>query len=184
MTTPASPPKFDPKTDPRVLIVDDEPRMRELLSRAVGGWGFDVTTAKSGEEALRLAAEHASGTVTWMTGPATLADHTVPTINAAAADLGMPAPRIVGALPVAVTDDPDALRAKAAKVFQVYGMLPSYRAMLDREGAAGPADVALVGSADVVRAGIERMFEAGTTEFVAVPYSNRDETLEVLQGLL
>jgi len=58
MTTPASPPKFDPKTDPRVLIVDDEPRMRELLSRAVGGWGFDVTTAKSGEEALRLAAEH------------------------------------------------------------------------------------------------------------------------------
>ena len=58
MTTPATPPKFDPKTDPRVLIVDDEPRMRELLSRAVGGWGFDVTTAKSGEEALRLAAEH------------------------------------------------------------------------------------------------------------------------------
>jgi DNA-binding NtrC family response regulator len=58
MNTPASPPKFDPKTDPRVLIVDDEPRMRELLSRAVGGWGFDVTTAKSGEEALRLAAEH------------------------------------------------------------------------------------------------------------------------------
>jgi two-component system response regulator RegA len=59
MNTPATPPKFDPKTDPRVLIVDDEPRMRELLSRAVGGWGFDVTTAKSGEEALRLAAEHA-----------------------------------------------------------------------------------------------------------------------------
>jgi two-component system response regulator RegA len=58
MTTPATPPKFDPKTDPRVLIVDDEPRMRELLNRAVGGWGFDVTTAKSGEEALRLAAEH------------------------------------------------------------------------------------------------------------------------------
>jgi DNA-binding NtrC family response regulator len=58
MNTPASPPKFDPKTDPRVLIVDDEPRMRELLSRAVGGWGFDVTTAKSGEEALRLAGEH------------------------------------------------------------------------------------------------------------------------------
>jgi DNA-binding NtrC family response regulator len=58
MTIPATPPKVDPKTDPRVLIVDDEPRMRELLSRAVGGWGFDVTTAKSGEEALRLAAEH------------------------------------------------------------------------------------------------------------------------------
>jgi two-component system response regulator RegA len=58
MTTPASPPKFDPKTDPRVLIVDDEPRMRELLTRAVTGWGFEVFAAKSGEEAMRLAAEH------------------------------------------------------------------------------------------------------------------------------
>lgn len=51
-------PKFDPKTDPRVLIVEDEPRMRELLLRAVGGWGFDAAAARSGEEALRLATEH------------------------------------------------------------------------------------------------------------------------------
>ena len=33
-------------------------------------------------------------------------------------------------------------RGPAAKVFEIYGTLPSYRAMLDREGAAGPADVA------------------------------------------
>ena len=50
-------PKFDPKTDPRVLIVEDEPRMRELLLRAVGGWGFDASAARSGEEAMRVAAE-------------------------------------------------------------------------------------------------------------------------------
>ena len=49
--------KFDPKTDPRVLIVEDEPRMRELLLRAMTGWGFDATAARSGEEALRLAAD-------------------------------------------------------------------------------------------------------------------------------
>ena len=54
MTT--NPPKFDPKTDPRVLIVEDEPRMRELLLRAMTGWGFDAKAARSGEEALRLAA--------------------------------------------------------------------------------------------------------------------------------
>jgi alkanesulfonate monooxygenase SsuD/methylene tetrahydromethanopterin reductase-like flavin-dependent oxidoreductase (luciferase family) len=41
-----------------------------------------------------------------------------------------------------------------------------------------------VGDAATVRAGIERIFEAGATEFVAVPYENRDETLEVLAGLL
>jgi DNA-binding NtrC family response regulator len=57
MTTPAAQ-KFDPKTDPRVLIVEDEPRMRELLTRAVTGWGFETTAARSGEEALRLAADN------------------------------------------------------------------------------------------------------------------------------
>lgn len=50
-------PKFDPKTDPRVLIVEDEPRMRELLLRAITGWGFEAAAARSGEEALRLAAD-------------------------------------------------------------------------------------------------------------------------------
>jgi DNA-binding NtrC family response regulator len=57
MSTPSTSSKFDPKTDPRVLIVEDEPRMRELLTRAVTGWGFDTTAARSGEEALRLAAD-------------------------------------------------------------------------------------------------------------------------------
>lgn len=55
MTATAS--KYDPKTDPRVLIVEDEPRMRELLQRALSGWGFDVAAARSGEEALRLAGD-------------------------------------------------------------------------------------------------------------------------------
>lgn len=38
-----------------VLVVDDEPRMRELLVRALSQWGFSVSSARSGEEALRLA---------------------------------------------------------------------------------------------------------------------------------
>ncbi|HEX2973690.1 MAG TPA: response regulator [Tepidisphaeraceae bacterium] len=37
----------------RVLIVEDEPRMRELLLRAVGSWGWEVSAARTGEEALR-----------------------------------------------------------------------------------------------------------------------------------
>ena len=38
----------------RVLIVEDEPRLRDLLQRAVAGWGFEAATARSGEEAIRL----------------------------------------------------------------------------------------------------------------------------------
>jgi DNA-binding NtrC family response regulator len=37
-----------------VLIVEDETRMRELLVRAIQGWGFRAEGAKSGEEALRI----------------------------------------------------------------------------------------------------------------------------------
>jgi DNA-binding NtrC family response regulator len=38
---------------PRVLVVDDEPRLRSLLADVVPEMGFEVTTARSGEEGLR-----------------------------------------------------------------------------------------------------------------------------------
>jgi two-component system KDP operon response regulator KdpE len=42
----------------RILVVDDEPRVREALSALIGGWGFDVQTAASGASALEaIAAE-------------------------------------------------------------------------------------------------------------------------------
>jgi DNA-binding NtrC family response regulator len=41
--------------DARVMVVEDEPRLRDLLTRAITGWGFTTTAARSGEEALRHA---------------------------------------------------------------------------------------------------------------------------------
>lgn len=142
-----------------------------------------VLVAALGSQMLGVAGRRAEGTVTWMTGPGTIGDHVAPTITAAAEQAGRPAPRIVCALPVCVTDDEAAMRERAAEQFQMYGFLPSYRAMLDREGAAGPADVAIVGDAAAVRAGVERVREAGATEFVAVPFAGREATLEVLADL-
>src|SRR5437870_4590039 len=43
-----------PAADPRVLVVEDETRLRELLRRVMTGWGCDVTAARSAEEAWRL----------------------------------------------------------------------------------------------------------------------------------
>ncbi len=143
-----------------------------------------VLVAALGSQMLKVAGTRTEGTITWMTGRATIADHVAPSIRAAAADAGRPDPRIVSALPVCVTDDEPGVRALAAKSFAVYGHLPSYRAMLDREGAAGPADVALVGSAAHVKAGVEQLFESGVTEFVAVPFANREDTLDVVASLL
>ena len=119
---------------------------------------------------LRVAGELADGTITWMTGPKTLREHTVPRIREAAAKVGRPAPRVVVGLPIAVTEDVRAGRASAGRKFQVYGALPSYRAMLDREGVEGPGDVAIVGDEAAVGEVLRRLEEGGTTDFLAVPY--------------
>ena len=59
----------------------------------------------------------------------------------------------------------------AGRVFKTYASLPSYRAMLDREGAAGPAEVAIVGDHDAIGEQLLRLAEAGATEFIASPYA-------------
>ncbi len=78
-------------------------------------------------------------------------------------------------LPVCVTDDPAQARADAANAFAIYGQLPSYRAMLDKEGAAGPADVAIVGDEDAVAGQIMALADAGVTDFVAGEYARGAE---------
>lgn len=49
---------------PRILVVDDEPCIRHLYHRALGGRGFTVTTAPSGRKALDLLGEEFSVIVT------------------------------------------------------------------------------------------------------------------------
>jgi 5,10-methylenetetrahydromethanopterin reductase len=146
-----------------------------------------VLLAALGPQMLRLAGERTDGTILWMTGPATVRDHIVPTITAAAQAAGRPGPRVVCILPVCVTDDPDGARERAARVFAIYGDLPSYRAMLDREGASGPADVAIVGDEDTVGAQVGALAEAGVTDFVAGEYTGGPDgarTREFLRTLL
>jgi F420-dependent oxidoreductase-like protein len=146
-----------------------------------------VVVAALGPIMLRLAGEMTEGTVTWMTGPATLRDYTVPTINAAAEQANRPAPRVIASLPICVTNDDAAARERAASTFMVYGTLPSYRAMLDREGAEGPADVALIGDEGTVSKQVQELADIGVTDFVASVYGNREEqtrTRALLQSLL
>jgi 5,10-methylenetetrahydromethanopterin reductase len=146
-----------------------------------------VLLAALAPQMLRLAGQRADGTVLWMTGPATIRDYVVPAIREAAVAAGRPSPRVVCLLPVCVTDDPDGARARANRVFAIYGQLPSYRAMLDREGAAQPGDVVLAGDEGAVAAQIAALEEAGVTDFVAAEYSRGDDqvrTRALLKSLL
>ncbi len=137
---------------------------------AKGALPFDTVIAALGPQMLKITAEMAAGTITWCTGPKTLGDYIVPTINAAAEAAERPAPRVIAALPVCVTTDRSGAIERAAKVFEIYGSLPSYRAMLDREGAAGPADVAITGTVGEVTERIAALADLGVTEFAAVEF--------------
>lgn len=134
-----------------------------------------VLVAALAPRMLELAGSLADGTITWMTGPDTIAEHIAPSINAAADKAGRPAPRVEVCLPVCVTADPAAARVTANSTFAIYGQLPSYRAMLDREGAAGPGDVAIVGDEEAVAKQVRSLFERGATGVSAFPYGSGEE---------
>lgn len=130
-----------------------------------------VIVAALGPAMLRLAGRLADGTATWMGGLAFLRDVAIPTITEAARAAGRDAPRIIAGLPICVTDNPQAARSNAAKVYEVYGRLPSYRATLDRGGAGGPEEIAVIGSEEEVRAQIGEFATAGVTDFNAAIFA-------------
>ena len=156
---------------------------------ATGTWGPKVVASPSllvaalGPKMLEMAGTVTDGTLLWMTGPKTIASHVTPTIHAAAAKAGRPAPRIVCSLPISVTGDIEGTRAKVNETLAIYGTLPSYRAMLDREGAEGPADVGLFGSRQQVLDQLRVLADAGVTEFSAsmtASPEDRDATYDAL----
>lgn len=141
--------------------------VRGLSVGAAGAGEVPLIVAALGEQMLKLTGRLASGTITWMAGPRTLEGHIIPTLSDAAAEAGRPTPRVIAGFPIVLTNRPDEARAQIGKALAVYGDLPSYRAMLDREGVANPADLAIVGDEATLRAGIARVRDAGATDFNA-----------------
>ena len=143
-----------------------------------------VQVAALGPQMLKLAGARTAGTITWMTGPRTIADHTAPTLRAAAEEAGNPDPFVTSGVPVCVTDDAEGTRARAAQVYAIYGQLPSYRAMLDREGLEGPADLAVIGDEDTVAQRIQDFADAGVTDLAASEFASSDDERTRTRALL
>lgn len=149
-------------------------------AEGIGGAGADAPTvmlAAMGPRMLRLAGERTAGSILWLSGPRAIAEQIKPALDQAAADAGRPAPRIVASVPVCVTRKADEVRATVAALLEGYNDLPSYRGVMDAEGAGGPADVSLVGDEEEVRAGLAAFAEAGATDFAALEFvTDTDET--------
>ncbi len=168
----------------RPAKLDGEEYRVNLALQVPGAKPVPLLVAALGEQMLRLCGRLADGTLLWMSGPKTIETHVAPTLFAAAEKAGRPRPRIVASLPIALTNAPDAAREWIAKNFSIYGSLPSYRAMLDREGAAGPADVAIAGDEKTLGAALDRLRDLGVSDFsaavAAVDAETRRRTLDYL----
>jgi F420-dependent oxidoreductase-like protein len=139
-----------------------------------------VLMAALGPAMLKVAGELTDGTITWMTGARTLAEHIVPSITAV-----NPRARVVAGLLTCVTDDETAVRQRISTQFAIAGQVPEYRAMLAREGVTSPGDVVVVGDESTVVRHLDRIRDAGVTDFLAVPYGSAHEqarTMKVLAG--
>lgn len=148
----------------------------------------EIYLAALGPQMLALCARRASGTLTWMCGPKTLGEYIIPTLRAAARDAGRRegSVRVVAGLPVSVTDDVAGARAQASEQFGMYAVMPSYRAMLDREGYVDGTDAAIIGDEQAVAERLDELSAAGVDELSAVVFDSspeaRDRTLALLRA--
>jgi 5,10-methylenetetrahydromethanopterin reductase len=152
-----------------------------------GAEPFPIVISALAPLMLKAAGEVADGTVTWMVGHNTIANHTVPRIKRAAEAAGRPEPRVIVGLPVCVHDDPAEATAQAVKAFQGYSGLPNYRRQLDAEGLAEAGEIAVTGPENAVTDALAAYFDAGATEIIASVYTageNRAGSAERTLGLL
>lgn len=147
----------------------------------------EVVVAALGPQMLRVAGARTAGTSLAWVGPRTIAGHIVPTINEAAANAGRPTPRVIATLPVCVTDDEAAVRARITAMSAMYVQLPSYQAMFAREGVTEPGQLGLVGSEEQVTEQIAGLAAAGVTDFAASEFTpspdERVRTRDLLRRL-
>ncbi len=130
-----------------------------------------------------LAGRRTDGVITWLVGPRSLSSITVPALEAGASSEGRDRPELIAGFPVCVTSSPSEARRRAAEQYEGHGRLPTYAKTLEREGAAGPEDLALVGSAEQVRDQIEALGLIGVTGVMVDVFGDESERAATLDLL-
>ena len=115
---------------------------------------------------LRIAGEHASGTILWMADERAIGEHVVPRITKAAADAGRPEPRIVAGVPVALcrAGEIDDARARANRVLGHAEYSPNYLRLLEHGDATDVGDILAAGDEAAVAERLQRFRDAGATD--------------------
>ena len=102
---------------------------------------------------LRVAGEHASGTILWMADERAIGDHVVPRITKAAAEAGRPQPRVVAGIPVALCRERRGRRGARHGRTSVLGHAeysPNYQRLLEQGDASDVGDLLAAGDESAV----------------------------------
>ena len=139
----------------------------------------DILIAALGPVMLELAGELADGTITWATGPKTLENHVLPNLRKK-----HPNPRIVAGFPILLTGNHEKAAEAASRLFGLYGRVPSYKAMIEREGVESVDALALIGSEQDLTRRLAELESIGVTDFCGFPFETEpgeiDRTMEFL----
>ncbi len=143
-----------------------------------------VLLAALGPRMLDLAGRRCDGTTLGQCGPKTIAEHIVPAIQTAADAVGRPSPRVMALVRICVTDDVAGAYELAQGVGAVYSALPSYAAVLAKEGLSEPADLHLIGSWERVLDGLADYARAGVTDLRIEVVAHTDAAREATRSAL
>lgn len=162
---------------------------------------------------LQLAGEIGDGVMLWLCNPDYIRETVIPEVTKGRERAGksMTGFDVVAAVPVAVSDDPEAARNAFRKDLIPYASLPFYRKMLERSGfgsdlaafdrgmSAGDVPAALaglsdellaslagIGGAEEARAKVREYAKAGATSpcIGGIPGSGFDEALDAVAELI
>ncbi|RDI64083.1 TIGR03564 family F420-dependent LLM class oxidoreductase [Nocardia pseudobrasiliensis] len=147
-----------------VEFAGERVRANPPMSTAVrGGGNIPLLVAAMGPQALRVTGELADGVLPFLAGPRTLGTHILPRLERVRPERR---PQVVAGVVAVVTDRVEEVRARAAEAMSFFENVPSYRAVLDREGAGRAVELALIGDEEYVARGLREYIEAGATELL------------------
>jgi F420-dependent oxidoreductase-like protein len=125
-----------------------------------------VLIAALGPVMLRIAGEHADGTVLWLADERAIGEHIVPRITKAAENAGRPAPRVVAGIPVTLCSrsQVDEARARANRILAEAEFSPNYQRLLEHGDIRDVGDLLAAGDEAAIAARFRRFADAGVTD--------------------
>jgi F420-dependent oxidoreductase-like protein len=138
--------------------------------------------------AFRLAGEIADGAISWVCPVPYLVNTARPALEAGANAAGRPTPPLIGHVPVALSEDREAVRAAARPQLANYGRLPFYRGMFEDAGFPIPADgtmpdslldeLVVSGSPETIATRLHQIQDAGVDELLVMRVTIVDANAE------